>query len=444
MKKRLVCLLLVALTVMVCTAAMAAGTYSVGIKQERLVNNVSRNESAPESIYYVDWIDNPTKIKATAVNSRVSLSWDPVPAIDLYSIYEKIGGTWKYKEVTATASVSFTASDGTHEYGVSSIWRADNGDFYESEYVRTVTIAVLDGEDDPRSGDVIQEIRFSGYSDKSVSVTAYENTFLRIKTDSLTWFVGGSNGAVVMPDKVSSVYYTSLGNDIVIKASKYLSGSTGTILVATYDYSLRTVDGKTCYAVGENRAYLTIKLTRSEGRDPAGGTQVKLNKSTATLTRTASKLKPTLKLKATVTSEDGDDVAVTWKSSNVKIAKVDKTGEVTALKPGKVTITCTAKDGSGDSASCEITVKDKQVSKITLNKTKATLRKGDTLQLSVKKVTPTTAVDQKVKWSTSDKSVATVSKTGKVTAKAPGTCVITCTAHDGSGKTVKVKITVKK
>ena len=179
MKKRLVCLLLVALTVMVCTAAMAAGTYSVGIKQERLVNNVSRNESAPESIYYVDWIDNPTKIKATAVNSRVSLSWDPVPAIDLYSIYEKIGGTWKYKEVTATASVSFTASDGTHEYGVSSIWRADNGDFYESEYVRTVTIAVLDGEDDPRSGDVIQEIRFSGYSDKSVSVTAYENTFLR-------------------------------------------------------------------------------------------------------------------------------------------------------------------------------------------------------------------------------------------------------------------------
>ena len=85
-----------------------------------------------------------------------------------------------------------------------------------------------------------------------------------------------------------------------------------------------------------------------------------------------------------------------------------------------------------------------EVSKITLNKTKATLRKGDTLQLSVKKVTPTTAVNQKVKWSTSDKSVATVSKTGKVTAKAPGTCVITCTAQDGSGKTVKVKITVKK
>ena len=88
MKKRLVCLLLIALTVMVCTAAMAAGTYSVGTKQERLVNNVSRNESAPESIYYVDWIDNPTKIKATAVNSRVSLSWDPVTAIDLYSIYD--------------------------------------------------------------------------------------------------------------------------------------------------------------------------------------------------------------------------------------------------------------------------------------------------------------------------------------------------------------------
>ena len=423
---------------------MAASTYSVGTKQERLVNNViSNNEMSPESIYYVDWIDNPKEIRATAVNSRVSLSWDSVAAIDLYSIYEKIGGTWKYKDVTATTSISFSASDGTHEYGVSSIWQSSSGDFYESEYVRTVTITVLDGEDDPGSGDVIQEIKFSGYSDKTVSITAYENTYLRIKTDSLTWFVGGSKGAVVMPDTVNGLYFTSLGNTICVKASKYLSGSTGSIVVATYDYSKTTVDGKTCYTVGENRAYLTIKLSKGEGRDPAGGTQVKLNKSTATMTRTASKLKPILTLKATVKTEDGGKVAVAWKSSNTKIAKVDKNGKVTALKAGKVTITCTAKDGSGASASCEITVKNKLVTKITLNKTKATIKKGDTLQLSVKKVTPTTAVNQKVKWTTSDKKVATVDKNGKVTAKGSGTCVITCTAQDGSGKTAKVKITVK-
>ena len=399
MKKSTVGLLIIALLVLVCATAMAASTYSVGTKQKLLENNVSRsNEASPESLYYVDWIDNPKEIKATAVNSRVSLSWDSVAAIDLYSIYENINGTWKYMDVTATASISFTASDGTHEYGVSSVWKSSSGDFYESKYVRTVTIAVLDGEDDPGSGDVIQEIKFSGYSDKTVSITAYENTYLRIKTDALTWFVGGSKGAVVMPDKVNSLYFTSLGNIICIKASKYLSGSTGSIVVATYDYSKTTVDGKTCYTVGDNRAYLTIKLTKGEGKDPSGSTTtIKLSKTTATMTRTASKLKPTLTLKATVKTEDGGTAAVTWKSSNTKIAKVDKNGKVTALKAGKVTITCTAKDGSGASASCEISVKDKLVTKITLNKTKATVKKGDTLQLSVKKVTPTTAVNQKVK-----------------------------------------------
>lgn len=48
---------------------------------------------------------------------------------------------------------------------------------------------------------------------------------------------------------------------------------------------------------------------------------------------------------------------VVWKSSNKKIATVNKSGKVTAKKAGKVTITATAKDGSKKKASVKITVK---------------------------------------------------------------------------------------
>lgn len=83
------------------------------------------------------------------------------------------------------------------------------------------------------------------------------------------------------------------------------------------------------------------------------------------------------------------------------------------------------------------------VESITLNKTKATLKKGDTLQLNVKKIKPADATNQRVKWTSSNQKIATVSKNGKVKAKGKGTCLIYCTAQDGSGAQASVKITVK-
>ena len=58
-------------------------------------------------------------------------------------------------------------------------------------------------------------------------------------------------------------------------------------------------------------------------------------------------------LTATV-SPKGSDQTVTWTSSDTSVATV-KDGLVTAVKAGKATITCTAKDG-GTSATCAVTV----------------------------------------------------------------------------------------
>ena len=170
---------------------------------------------------------------------------------------------------------------------------------------------------------------------------------------------------------------------------------------------------------------------------------VTLDRPKATLTRTGKQPKPTLLLKMTVEPANADDPSVTWSSDKPAVAKVDQNGKVTALKAGRANVTCRANDGSGREARCVITVKDAKVTKITLNKTKAKLKVGKTLRLKVKKFTPASPLNTRVKWSSSKPKIAKVDKNGKVTALKKGTAVITCTAQDGSRKTAKCTITVK-
>ncbi len=71
---------------------------------------------------------------------------------------------------------------------------------------------------------------------------------------------------------------------------------------------------------------------------------------------------------------------------------------------------------------------------IKLNKTKASVYNGKTLKLKV------SGTKKKVKWSTSNKKIATVNKKGVVTPKKPGTVKITAKV---AGKTLTCKVTVK-
>ena len=61
-----------------------------------------------------------------------------------------------------------------------------------------------------------------------------------------------------------------------------------------------------------------------------------------------------VQLKATVLPNNAYNKSVTWKSSNSKIATVDKNGKVKALKVGNAIITATSTDGSNVSAQCKI------------------------------------------------------------------------------------------
>lgn len=80
-------------------------------------------------------------------------------------------------------------------------------------------------------------------------------------------------------------------------------------------------------------------------------TGLELNKNSLTLQEKGSDT-----LTATVKPADATSQDVTWESSDTDIATVSEDGTVTAVSAGRATITATAADGSGASASCEVTV----------------------------------------------------------------------------------------
>lgn len=146
------------------------------------------------------------------------------------------------------------------------------------------------------------------------------------------------------------------------------------------------------------------------------------------------------KISATVLPKTATNRKVTWSSSNTAVAKIASDGTITAVKKGTVTITAKSADG-GFKASCRLTVGAKVAVKgITLDKSSLKLKVGSTFQF-LGNVTPSNASEKRIKWSTSDKSVATISSTGVVKGIKAGKAVITATTYDGN-YSVKCKITV--
>ncbi len=83
---------------------------------------------------------------------------------------------------------------------------------------------------------------------------------------------------------------------------------------------------------------------------------------------------------------------------------------------------------------------DVAVTGITLDKSKLEMKKGESLNL-VATITPSTATNKNVTWTSSNEKVATVSKEGIITAIEEGTTTITVTTEDGN-KVAKCEVTV--
>ena len=126
---------------------------------------------------------------------------------------------------------------------------------------------------------------------------------------------------------------------------------------------------------------------------------------------------------------------VNYKSSNTAVVKVENTGKITGVKEGTAKITVTTK--SGLTAVCNVKVKKPAV-KLAYTSLRLQVKKSTTV-LKIKNKIKT---DRVVSFKSSKKSIATVSKSGKITARKVGATVITVTMK--SGVKVKCKVTVQK
>ena len=175
---------------------------------------------------------------------------------------------------------------------------------------------------------------------------------------------------------------------------------------------------------------------------------IKVSKITITTT-TSNKIATGKKvtLKAAVTPSNAYNKGVTWKSSNTKVATVSSSGVVTTKKKmgGKtVTITATAKDGSGKKASYKIYVKKGIVKKVYISGVKS-VKAGKKLYLKGK-TSASSGANRTLKWSSSNTKYAKVSSKGTVTTYKAGkkkSVKITARAVDGSGKSKTVTIKIK-
>ena len=136
----------------------------------------------------------------------------------------------------------------------------------------------------------------------------------------------------------------------------------------------------------------------------------------------------TIALAANINPDVASDKTVVWTSSEPSIATVDKDGVVRGVKTGSTTITAKTNDG-GFEASCTVNVIN-AVMGITISDNSIMLYPNKTKQLKAS-VTPADADNPNVVWESNDDEVATVSETGLVTAKMPGTATITVKSVDG-------------
>ena len=216
-----------------------------------------------------------------------------------------------------------------------------------------------------------------------------------------------------------------------------------TVTWTSSDESVATVD-QSGQVTALSKGNATIRATTNDGSGLSASCIVTVIRlvSTIELSQTSITIYngQTETITATVYPSTANNTGIIWTSSNTSVAKVSTNGVVTGIAQGSTTITATAKDGSGVSASCSVEVKQ-YISGISLSKSSISLNEGQTETL-IATVSPNNANNQTLTWNSSDESVAKVDQTGKVTAVSKGTATIRAEAQDGSGKYATCLVTV--
>lgn len=304
------------------------------------------------------------------------------------------------------------------------------------------------------------------------------------KGESITLpVVYGTDDAPAVTPETAATGESAATDEKVAKAAEKL-----TIEWTSSDESVATVDETgtvTAVAAGEANVTASVK-----DADIAASTHIKVVVTPTGVAAPESidlvtNGENTKDLDAKLIPADATDVKLAYESSDESVATVDETGKVTAVANGECTITtyvvADAKDADASELSAvaveaadseevddsvatmpedlaamdsafgvvpenlkaetKVTVTT-NVESVTLDKTEGVLTVGNTVTVTAT-VTPDTATNASVTWSSSDEVIATVDSEGKITAVAPGTATITATSDSNPDASAAYAVTVQ-
>lgn len=304
------------------------------------------------------------------------------------------------------------------------------------------------------------------------------------KGESITLpVVYGTDEAPAVTPETAATGESAETDEKVAKAAEKL-----TIEWTSSDESVATVDETgtvTAVAAGEANVTASVK-----DADIAASTHIKVVVTPTGVVAPESidlvtNGESTKDLDAKLVPADATDVKLAYESSDESVATVDETGKVTAVANGECTITTyvTAKTEDAEAselsavvveaadseevddsvatmpedlaamdsafgvvpedlkAETKVTVTT-NVENVTLDKAEGVFTVGNTVTVTAT-VTPDTATNASVTWTSSDEAIATVDSEGKITAVAPGTATITATSDSNPDASAAYAVTVQ-
>ena len=332
----------------------------------------------------------------------------------------------------------------------------------------------------------VAAIMMLGLAGCGVKVTniAIPETAVVEKGETITLPVNfGTDDAPAVTPETAATGESAATDEKVAKAAEKL-----TIEWTSSDESVATVDETgtvTAVAAGEANVTASVK-----DADIAASTHIKVVVTPTGVAAPESidlvtNGENTKDLDAKLVPADATDVKLAYESSDESVATVDETGKVTAVANGECTITtyvvADAKDADASELSAvaveaadseetddsvatmpedlaamdsafgvvpenlktetKVTVTT-NVEGITLDKTEGVLTVGNTVTVTAT-VTPDTATNASVTWTSSDEAIATVDSEGKIAAVAPGTATITATSDSNPDASAAYAVTVQ-
>lgn len=292
-----------------------------------------------------------------------------------------------------------------------------------------------------------EERRIASFQAKAPGTVYINVTSPQTGTETIKISVKQPSTSLVISPKTLTVLTGSTGQ---LEAKLTPVNSTDTISWRSYNTSVATVDadGKV-KGVKSGTTFIEARAYNGKVAGTMEVVQVTVLDGVKSISQDA--MRKTVQVDSSITlapifnPTTAYNKEMKWSVADSGIAKVEASGvsnaKVTGVKVGTTMVTGTSVDG-GFSLSYLIDVVAKPApnnTKVTLSPTTKFIKVGQSFYVTA---SVSGSSNKKVKWSTSNKKIATVSTSGKVKGKKIGTAYIKATARDGSGAFARCKVRV--